>query len=116
MRGSVVPAATHANQRWSIDFMHDRLVNGRMLRTLNVVDDFTRECLALSVGHSFGSADVIREFEAIAFGRGLPTTIRFDNGAEFTSHAMLRWAAERRVELHFIAPGKPKMPYTSPPH
>jgi putative transposase len=54
-----------------------------------------------------GSADVIREFERIAFERDLPKTIRFDNGAEFTSHAMLRWVAERDVELHFIAPGKP---------
>ena len=52
-----------------------------------------------------GNADVIREFECIAFERELPKTVRFDNGAEFTSHAMLRWAAERDIELHFIAPG-----------
>jgi transposase InsO family protein len=69
--------------------------------------DFTRECLALRIDYSLGSTDVIREFEQIAFERELPKTIRFDNGAEFTSHAMLRWAAERVVELHFIAPGKP---------
>lgn len=72
-----------------------------------IIDDFTRECLALRIDYSLGSADVIREFEQIAFERDLPKTIRFDNGAEFTSHAMLRWAAERDVELHFIAPGKP---------
>lgn len=60
-----------------------------------------------AIDHSLGSADVIREFERIAFERSLPKTIRFDNGAEFTSHAILRWAAERDVELHFIAPGKP---------
>ena len=56
---------------------------------------------------SFGSRDVIRCFEDLAFERGFPETIRFDNGSEFTSHAMLRWGAERSVQLHFIDPGKP---------
>jgi putative transposase len=107
VRGNVVPPTTRPNERWSIDFMHDRLANGRKIRTLNIVDDFTRECLALRIAYSFGSADAIREFEDIAFERGFPATIRFDNGSEFTSHAMLRWGAERRVALHFIAPGKP---------
>ncbi len=87
--------------------MHDRLANGRQFRALTVSDDFTKECLALEIAHSLGSADVIRVFEAIAFERGLPKTIRFDNGSEFTSHKMLRWSAEHRVELHFIQPGKP---------
>ncbi|MDQ2664152.1 MAG: integrase core domain-containing protein, partial [Candidatus Eremiobacteraeota bacterium] len=62
---------------------------------------------AIDVGFSFGSHDVIRIFEEIAFERGLPTTARFDNGSEFTSLAMLRWGAERSVLLHFIEPGKP---------
>jgi putative transposase len=74
---------------------------------LTVEDDFTKECLALEVAHSLGSADVIRLFEAIAFERGLAKTIGFDNGSEFTSHKMLRWAAEHDVELQFIQPGKP---------
>ena len=107
VRGAIVPAVSAPNERWSIDFMHDRLANGRGFRSLNVEDDFTRECLALEISHSFGSADVIRVFEALAFERGLPHSIRFDNGSEFTSHAMLRWAAERHVHLHFIQPGKP---------
>ena len=107
VRGNFIEPVTQPNQRWSIDFMHDRIENGRSIRALAIVDDFTRECLTLHINHSLGSADVIREFERIAFERGLPTTIRFDNGAEFTSHAMLRWAAEHDVELHFIAPGKP---------
>lgn len=107
VRGNTVPKVARPNERWSIDFMHDRLANGRTIRTLNIVDDFTRECLALRIAHSFGSADVIREFEDIAFERGLPTTVRFDNGSEFTSLAMLRWGSERNVQLHFIAPGKP---------
>ncbi len=107
VRGNVVPPVSRANERWSVDFMHDCLANGRTVRTLNIVDDFTRECLAMEIGFSFGSADVIRAFEAIAFERGFPETARFDNGSEFTSRAMLRWAAERRVALHFIEPGKP---------
>ena len=107
VRGNVVPAVTRQNERWSIDFMHDRLANGRNVRTLNVFDDYTRECLASEINFSFGSHDVIRCFEDLAFERGLPTTIRFDNGSEFTSLAMLRWGAERNVELHFTQPGKP---------
>jgi putative transposase len=107
VRGNVAPEVTRANERWSIDFMHDRLTSNRNIRTLNIVDDFTRECLALRIGYSFGSADVIREFEDIAFDRGFPGTIRFDNGSEFTSLAVLRWSAERGVQTHFIDPGKP---------
>ncbi len=107
VRGNVVPSVFKPNERWSIDFMHDRLANGRTIRTMNVVDDFTRECLAIEVGFSFGSHDVIRVFEEIAFERGFPTTARFDNGSEFTSLAMLRWGAERSIFLHFIEPGKP---------
>ncbi|HVR46496.1 MAG TPA: IS3 family transposase [Candidatus Binatia bacterium] len=107
IRGNVVPAVSRPNERWSIDFLHDRLANGRNVRAIAIVDDFTRECLALEVGFSFGSHDVIRCFEDLAFERGFPQTIRFDNGSEFTSHAMLRWGAERAVQLHFIEPGKP---------
>ncbi len=107
VRGNAVLPVTCPNERWSVDFMHDRLTSGRTARVIAVVDDFTRECLVLEFGFTFGSADVIRCFENIAFERGLPKTIRFDNGSEFTSHAMLRWGAERRVELHFIDPGKP---------
>jgi putative transposase len=88
-------------------FVHDRLANGRNVRAITIVADFTRECLALEVGFSFGSHDVIRCFGDLAFERGFPETIRFDNGSEFTSHAMLRWGAERSVNLHFIDPGKP---------
>lgn len=107
VRGNFIEPVTRPNERWSVDFMHDRTSNGRTIRAMNVIDDFTRECLALRIDYSFGSADVIREFENIAFERGLPATIRFDNGSEFTSHAMLRWGAEKALQLHFIAPGKP---------
>lgn len=107
VRGALITPVTTPNERWSLDFMHDRLANGRQFRALTIGDDFTRECLALEIAHFLGSADVIRVFEALAFERGLPKTIRFDNGSEFTSHKMLRWAAEHNVELHFIQPGKP---------
>jgi putative transposase len=107
VRGNVIPAVSRPNERWSIDFVHDRLASGRNIRAITLVDDYTRECLAVEVGFSFGSHDVIRCFEDIAFERGFPETIRFDNGSEFTSHAMLRWGAERSVQLHFIDPGKP---------
>ncbi|MGZ3508022.1 MAG: IS3 family transposase [Vulcanimicrobiaceae bacterium] len=107
VRGNFIEPVSRPNERWSIDFMHDRIENGRSIRALAIIDDLTRECLSLYIDYSLGSADVIREFEGIAFERGLPETIRFDNGAEFTSHAMLRWGAERDIRLHFIAPGKP---------
>ncbi len=73
---------------------------------MNIVDDYTRECLAIEVAFSFGH-DVIRCFEAIADERGLPQAIRFDNGPEFTSRAMLQWAATKSIDLQFIQPGKP---------
>jgi len=107
VRGNVVPPVSRPNERGSIDFMHDRIMSGRTVRTMNVIDDFTRECIALEVGFSFGSQDVIRCFEDAAFDRGFPQTVRFDNGSEFTSRAMLRWGADRNVHLHFIDPGKP---------
>jgi putative transposase len=87
--------------------MHDRLANGRNFRTMNVMDDFSRECFAVDVAFSFGTYDVIRCFEAIAFEHGLPETIRFDNGPEFTSRRMLQRGADQDVALHFIDPGKP---------
>lgn len=107
VRGNSIAPATRPNERWSVDFMHDRLAGGRSIRAMNIIDDFTRECLALEIAFSFGSADVIRCFEDLSTERSLPETIRFDNGSEFTSHAMLRWGAERSVNLHFIDPGRP---------
>jgi len=107
VRGALITPVAVPNERWSLDFMHDRLASSRQIRALTVSGDFTKECLALEIAHSLGSADVIRVFEAIASERGLPKTIRFDHGSEFTSHKMLRWAADHRVHLHFIQPGKP---------
>ena len=102
MRSSDNRGAHCPNERWSIDFVHDRLANGRKVRAIAVVNDFTRECLALEVGFSFGSHDVIRCFEDLAFEPGFPKTIRFDNGSEFTSHAMLRWGAAQNAHIESL--------------
>jgi putative transposase len=96
------------NQRWSLDFVSDALVDSRRFRILAVVDDFTRECLALVVDSSLSGVRVARELEHLAEFRSLPLMIVSDNGTELTSHAILRWQEERGIEWHYIAPGKPQ--------
>jgi putative transposase len=95
------------NQRWSLDFVSDSLVCGRRFRILCVVDDYTRECLALVADTSLSGARVARELTSLIGLRGKPHTVVSDNGTELTSSAILRWSQERRVEWHYIAPGKP---------
>jgi putative transposase len=95
------------NQIWSMDFVADALFDGRKLRMLTVVDLFTRECLAIDVGQSLKGEDVARVLTAITQARGLPCTIKSDNGSEFISKVMDKWAYERGVELDFSRPGKP---------
>jgi len=95
------------NQRWSLDFVSDVLVDGRRFRVLVIVDDFTRECLALIVDTSISGRRVARELNAIVAARKKPAIIVSDNGTELTSHAILCWQEERGVEWHYIAPGKP---------
>ncbi len=95
------------NQRWSLDFVSDTLVDGRRFRILNVIDDFSRECLATVVDNSISGERVARELDAIAEHRGYPLLVVSDNGTELTSNAMLKWQQDRGVEWHYIAPGKP---------
>jgi len=95
------------NQRWSLDFVADTLSWGRRFRVLAVVDDFTREALALVVDSSIGGARVVRELEALVARRGRPATIVSDNGSELTSRAVLEWTNTTGVDWHYIAPGKP---------
>jgi putative transposase len=95
------------NQRWSLDFLSDTLTDGRRFRILAVVDDFTRECLTLVADTSLSGHRVVRELDAIIARRGMPSSIVSDNGTEFTSMAMLRWAQQAQVAWHYIAPGKP---------
>ncbi len=95
------------NQRWSLDFVSDSFICGRRFRILCVVDDFSRECLALVADTSISGARVARELTAIIGQRGKPHMIVSDNGTELTSMAILKWSKERRVEWHYIAPCKP---------
>jgi putative transposase len=95
------------NQRWSLDFVSDAFVDGRRFRILSVVDDFSRECLALVADTSLPGLRVVRELEAIVVRRGRPAMCVSDNGSELTCMAMLRWSQEMRIEWHYIAPGKP---------
>ncbi len=106
-RGEKPKAAEHRNDRWSMDFMSDQLANGRMIRTLNIVDDHTRECLAIEVDSSLSGHRVCRALDRLVAERGHPKRILTDNGPEFTSRALDRWAYEHCVELQFIQPGKP---------
>ncbi len=95
------------NQRWSLDFVSDSFACSRRFRILCVVDDYTRECLALVADTSLSGVRVARELTRLIGLRGKPHTVVSDNGTELTSSAILRWSQERRVEWHYIAPGKP---------
>lgn len=95
------------NQRWSLDFVSDALDDGRRFRVLNVVDDFSRECLACVVDTSLSGTRVVRELEALMALRGKPLMIVSDNGTELVSHAVLSFNEATRIEWHTIAPGKP---------
>jgi putative transposase len=106
-RGNPAPLVSTVNERWSLDFIHDTLQSGRKFRALTIVDDYSRESLAIEADFSLSGARMTRVLDAIGNVRGFPKTIVLDNGPEMTSIAMLRWSIERRVRLHFIAPGKP---------
>ena len=95
------------NQRWSLDFVSDAFTDSRRFRILCIIDDFSRECLALVADTSLSGARVARELDRIIGKRGKPKTIVSDNGTEQTSMAILQWSQDRSIEWHYIAPGKP---------
>jgi len=95
------------NERWSLDFVSDAFTDGRRFRVLAVVDDFSRECLALVPDTSLSGKRLTRELDEILTLRGKPKTIVSDNGTEMTSSAVLKWCQRTMVEWHYIAPGKP---------
>ena len=98
------------NERWSLDFVSDAFTDGRRFRVLAVIDDYSRECLALVADTSLSGGRVARELDAIIKRRSRkPTTIVSDNGTEFTSMAILKWCQETKVGWHYIAPGKPPL-------
>lgn len=98
---------TKVNQRWSLDFVSDSLANGRRIRMMTVVDDYTRLCLGIVVDSSLSGVRVGRELNKIIDSYGKPETILSDNGTEFTSHAILKWSMEQGVCWDYIQPGKP---------
>jgi putative transposase len=99
--------SNRVNERWSMDFVSDQLANGRRFRVLNIVDDFSRECVLQVVDFSISGQRLARELDQLSEHRPLPRTIVCDNGPELTSKAMFFWSRDRGVKLHFIQPGKP---------
>ena len=95
-------------ERWSLDFLADVFGAARRFRILAVIDDFSRECLALVCDTSLSGQRVARELDALIRIYGKPAMIVSDNGTELTSRAILRWQQEAGVEWHYIAPGKPQ--------
>lgn len=95
------------NHCWSMDFMSDALLSGRRFRTLNIIDDFDRQVLAIEVDFSLPAARVLRVLDRLAEWHGYPQIIRSDNGPEFISSALMSWAQTHQVTLDFIQPGRP---------
>lgn len=105
-RGPSSPVSA-PNQRWQMDFIHDRLSDGRSFRILNLTEAFTRQCLAQEVDTSLSGTRVVRVLERLKQDHGVPDVIRVDNGSEFRSKALDLWAYANNVKLEFIDPGKP---------
>ncbi len=101
------PVPTGGGQRWSMDFIHDELLDGRKFRVLIVVDQWSRESPLLEVGFSLAGTHVVGAFEDQIGEAGLPKSITLDHGTEFTSKGVKAWAFYRGVELDFTRPGKP---------
>ena len=105
--GIVRHRAAGKDHVWAWDFIHDRTEDGRALKWLSIVDEFTRECLALEVSRSLGSGDVIGVLEELFLIRGVPRHIRSDNGPEFVASAIRRWLEQSNVRTLYIEPGSP---------
>lgn len=102
------PTAPSANHRvWCYDFVHDACANGQTLKCLTVVDEYTRECLAIDVAGSIRSVRVIELLSRLIKLHGMPHTLRSDNGPEFVSGALLEWVQKEKLALALIEPGKP---------
>lgn len=104
-RPMVLPS--RINERWSLDFVSDAFTDGRRFRILAVIDDYSRECLALVADTSLSGERVARELSILISKRDKPNMIVSDNGTEFTSMAILKWCQETQIGWHYIAPGKP---------
>lgn len=104
---AIVPKAIRPNQVWTYDFVFDQAVSGRKLKMLTLVDECTRECLAVEVDRSIRSEGVKRVLERVSYERGFPEMIRSDNGSEFIASATTDWLEANGIEATFIEPGKP---------
>jgi putative transposase len=100
-------AATRMNEKWSMDFVAQRLADGRWIRVLTVVDQYTRECLALFADAALSGEKVAAALDQVVARRGAPKSITVDNGTEFATTAMDHWAYLNSVHLDFIRPGRP---------
>lgn len=96
-----------SNELWAYDFVYDACANGQQIKCLTVVDEYTRECLAIDVAGSIRSGRVIEVLSRLISERGAPLSLRSDNGPEFVSKALLKWAARESLDLALIEPGKP---------
>jgi len=99
--------ALAANQVWAYDFVYDACANGQQLKCLTIIDEYTRECLAIDVAGSIRSARVIDVLSKLVSVHGVPRYLRSDNGPEFVSRAVLRWLTQARIDTAHIDPGKP---------
>jgi putative transposase len=100
-------APTKQNAVWSYDFVHDACANGQKIKCLTVVEEFTRECLAITVSGAIRSSQVIDVLSRLMRTHGVPCYLRSDNGPEFVSKALIEWATKESLQLAFIEPGKP---------
>ena len=107
VRGAPLRRAEHPNDIWTMDFVSDRLLHGRVFRSLTLLDERSRYALAVDPAFSYPSASVVRTIDEAAREHGYPKFLRIDNGPEFIASALETWAHEHRVELLFIQPGKP---------
>ncbi|GAB6111893.1 IS3 family transposase [Desulfomicrobium salsuginis] len=96
-----------ANELWAYDFVYDACANGQQIKCWTVVDEYTRECLAIDVAGSIRSGRVIEVLSRLINERGAPLSLRSDNGPELVSKALLKWAARESLDLALIEPGKP---------
>lgn len=103
----IEPKAEKANQVWTYDFVFDQSLSGKSLKMLTLIDEYTRECLAVEVGVSIKSERVRNILQRVCSGKGKPELIRSDNGSEFTGKAVGIWLAENGIKPLFIEPGKP---------
>ena len=101
------PLPQKPNQRWSMDFMSDSFCTGRRFRAFNVIDDYTRECIAIETDSSLPGKRVVRVLSRLIDLRGKPETITCDNGPEFISKAVNEWAYKNNINIDYINPGKP---------